>query len=107
MLFTPFLPPFLPPLLTPLLATLLATPHSDSAFASDLEALLGASRVGRRVSLGAYTTFRVGGPADWFVEPRTRDELVRTLGCVRPDADGGLIQTVWRKEMISWLTTMG
>jgi UDP-N-acetylmuramate dehydrogenase len=28
------------------------------------------------VSLRDYTTWRVGGPADWFAEPGTRDELI-------------------------------
>jgi UDP-N-acetylmuramate dehydrogenase len=36
-------------------------------------------RARRDVSLAPLTTFRVGGPADWFVEPRTGDEIVTAL----------------------------
>ena len=31
------------------------------------------------VSLAPFTTFRVGGPADWFVETRGSDEIVAAL----------------------------
>ena len=48
------------------------------AFTRSLEQALG-DRVRRRVSLGPLTTFRVGGPADWLVEPRTGDEIVAVL----------------------------
>ena len=33
--------------------------------------------------MSAHTTFRVGGPADCFVMPRTIDELVKVLDLVR------------------------
>lgn len=50
---------------------------------SDLSAALvaafGDDRVRRAVLLDAYTTFRVGGPADWFLETRGGDEIVRAL----------------------------
>ena len=36
-------------------------------------------RARRQVSLAPLTTFRVGGPADWLVEPRTSDEIVAAL----------------------------
>jgi UDP-N-acetylmuramate dehydrogenase len=36
-------------------------------------------RAQRQVSLTPLTTFRVGGPAEWFVEPRTSDEIVTAL----------------------------
>jgi UDP-N-acetylmuramate dehydrogenase len=39
----------------------------------------GPARVGRQVPLAAYTTFRVGGPADLFFEPRTSDETTTAL----------------------------
>ncbi len=44
-----------------------------------LESRFGSPRVGRRVSLAAFTTFRVGGTADWLVETRNSDELVEAL----------------------------
>ena len=36
-------------------------------------------RARRAVSLAPLTTFRVGGPADWLVEPKTSDEIVSAL----------------------------
>ncbi len=69
----PLTPPTTPP----------TAPAPQWAFASDLEALYGAARVGQHVRLAPYTTFRVGGPADWFVESRTRDELLGTLDIAR------------------------
>ncbi len=44
-----------------------------------LEARLGAGRVGRAVPLRDYTTFHTGGPAEWFVETRSSDEMLATL----------------------------
>jgi UDP-N-acetylmuramate dehydrogenase len=44
-----------------------------------LEKLLGAGRVGANVPLAPLTTFRLGGPADLFVEPHSGEELVRVL----------------------------
>jgi len=39
----------------------------------------GPARVGREVPLAPFTTFRVGGPAELFVEARTSDEIVTAL----------------------------
>jgi UDP-N-acetylmuramate dehydrogenase len=44
-----------------------------------LTAAFGDARVGRAVPLHTYTTFRVGGPAEWLVETRGGDEIVRAL----------------------------
>lgn len=52
-------------------------------FATSLEARLGAGRVRRNVPLRDYTTFRTGGPADYFVEPRTSDEMVAVVQTAR------------------------
>ncbi|PWT86253.1 MAG: UDP-N-acetylenolpyruvoylglucosamine reductase [Blastocatellia bacterium] len=50
---------------------------------TDLEAVLrttfGRDRVRSQVLLAPYTTFRVGGPADLFFEPRTSTEIVTAL----------------------------
>ena len=44
-----------------------------------LTATFGGDRVRRDVPLHAYTTFRVGGPAEWLLETRGGDEIVRAL----------------------------
>ena len=49
---------------------------------SRLEASLGAlfgERVQRQVPLARFTTFRVGGPADWLIETRSSEEIVAAL----------------------------
>ncbi len=48
-----------------------------------LDQTLGAGRVRRAVPLAAMTTFRVGGPAEWFVETRSSDELLAVLAAAR------------------------
>lgn len=44
---------------------------------------LGPARVRRNVALAAYTTFRIGGPADLFYEPATADELAHAVMVAR------------------------
>lgn len=44
---------------------------------------LGADRVERDVPLAAYTTFRIGGPADLFYRARTAEELARAVLAAR------------------------
>ena len=39
----------------------------------------GADRVRSEVPLAPYTTFKVGGPAEWFIETKTSDEIVEAL----------------------------
>lgn len=50
-----------------------------NAFASAMREAFGAARVGEDVPLAPFTTFRVGGPAEWFFEARTSDEIVTAL----------------------------
>jgi UDP-N-acetylmuramate dehydrogenase len=47
-----------------------------SGFHEELVARFGADRVRAEEPLARYTTFKVGGPAEWFFEPRTPDEIV-------------------------------
>ncbi len=47
-------------------------------FAARLVQLFG-DRAARHVPLARFTTFRVGGPADWFAEPATADETIAAL----------------------------
>ncbi len=48
-------------------------------FSEALITTFGAARVQRQVSLAPFTTFNVGGPADWLVETRNEDETVSAL----------------------------
>ncbi len=47
-------------------------------FGDDVTRAFG-SRVQRHVPLAPLTTFRVGGPAEWLVETRSRDEIVTAV----------------------------
>ncbi len=49
------------------------------SFQERLEARLGKGRVAANHPLASLTTFRVGGPAEWFAEPRTRAEMLAAL----------------------------
>ena len=48
-----------------------------------LQAIVGADRVRREAPLAPLTTFRVGGPADWLVEPHTSQQMVDVLVAAR------------------------
>ena len=51
--------------------------HADApAWREGLQALLEPGRVQENVPLAPYTTFRIGGPADLFLEARTPQELM-------------------------------
>ena len=56
----------------------------DSAgFHKEMETRFGSERIGIDVPLAPYTTFKVGGPAEWFFEARTADEIVAALRLAR------------------------
>src|SRR5215203_1775418 len=50
-----------------------------SAFGEEIVARFGAGRVRNEEPLAGYTTFKVGGPAEWFLETRTSEEIVEAL----------------------------
>jgi UDP-N-acetylmuramate dehydrogenase len=50
-----------------------------SDFRTDLQAVGGEDRIATHVVLSAFTTFRVGGRADWLAETRTSGELQQAL----------------------------
>jgi len=51
------------------------------AFQEAMAARFGPGRLRAEEPLARYTTFKVGGPAEWFLEPRTSDEIVDALRC--------------------------
>jgi UDP-N-acetylmuramate dehydrogenase len=52
-------------------------------FRRALEGAFGPGRVGIGVPLAPYTTFRIGGPADYFVEARDEGEILEALRLAR------------------------
>ena len=44
-----------------------------------LIATFGVERVRREVPLAAMTTFKVGGPAEWFIETQSEDEMIAAI----------------------------
>lgn len=48
-----------------------------------LAEIVGDDRVREQAPLAPLTTFKVGGPADWLVEPRRSDEVPRVLAVAR------------------------
>ena len=55
------------------------TPERLESLAGALDAALGPGRVARHRPLASLTTFKVGGPADLFVEPRSSEDVVTAL----------------------------
>ena len=50
-----------------------------SAFEQALRSTFGTGRVGAQVPLAPFTTFKVGGPAEWLVETQNTDEILAAL----------------------------
>lgn len=50
-----------------------------SGFDAAIAAALGADRLRANVLLAPYTTFHVGGPAEWLIETRSSDEILTVL----------------------------
>ena len=58
-------------------------PSIDPAARNILNRALGSDRLQRDVVLAPYTTFKIGGPADFFFEARTADELATAVRIAR------------------------
>lgn len=54
-----------------------------SGVGTALAAVFGERRVQRHLRLAPLTTFRVGGPADWFIETRGAGEMLEALRIAR------------------------
>ncbi len=54
-----------------------------TAFTAQLHALVGEDAVLSDEPLAAHTTFRIGGPAQWLVLPRTEDEVAAVVAACR------------------------
>jgi UDP-N-acetylmuramate dehydrogenase len=52
-------------------------------FRTALEGVFGPGRVGVGVPLAAHTTFRIGGPADFFIEAQNEGEILEALRLAR------------------------
>lgn len=52
----------------------------------ELEKIVGKGNIKEKESLSAHTTFRIGGPADWYVEPETQEQLVRSVQYLRQES---------------------
>jgi UDP-N-acetylmuramate dehydrogenase len=48
-------------------------------FRDEMHSRFGAERIRSDVPLAPFTTFKVGGPADWLLETRSSDEIVDAL----------------------------
>jgi UDP-N-acetylmuramate dehydrogenase len=57
--------------------------RDTAPFEEALASAFGTARVRRDVPLAPFTTFRVGGPADWLIETRSAEEIVSALSLAR------------------------
>lgn len=53
--------------------------RADGRFRDEMVARFGAESFRAGVPLAPFTTFKVGGPADWLLEPRSSDDIVDAL----------------------------
>ena len=56
-------------------------------------------RVRFALSLARYTSFRIGGPAEVFVEPTTLEELRTLLALLHAE---NFLSFCWEGELTSW-----
>ncbi|MDE8701899.1 UDP-N-acetylmuramate dehydrogenase [Adlercreutzia equolifaciens] len=54
-----------------------------ASFTAHLRSLVGDNAVLTEEPLAAHTTFRIGGPAQWLVRPRTEDEVAAVVDACR------------------------
>jgi UDP-N-acetylmuramate dehydrogenase len=52
----------------------------EAAFEAKLCEIVGAGAVAHNAPLAPFTTFRIGGPADWLVQTRSAAQIVAVLG---------------------------
>jgi UDP-N-acetylmuramate dehydrogenase len=65
--------------------------RTGDAFHRELCRTFGEARIRRDAPLARFTTFRVGGPADWLVELRGAEEIRRAVALAR---DAGIAITI-------------
>lgn len=56
---------------------------SDESIREAFRPQFGDDRLRRNVVLAPFTTFKIGGPADWFIEARTAEELAASVAAAR------------------------
>ena len=56
---------------------------ADATFSDSLRTIVGAENLLADEPLAAHTTFRIGGPAQWLVQPRTEDEVAAVCTACR------------------------
>ncbi len=61
----------------------MSVPSIDPAAQKALGHALGPDRLRRDIVLAPYTTFKIGGPADFFVEAHSADELAEAVRIAR------------------------
>ena len=61
----------------------MTTAAVSKSAARELRSRLGVDRVREDVPLAPLTTFRIGGPADYFIAVRNKDELRNAVECAR------------------------
>lgn len=55
----------------------------DATFSDSIRTIVGAENLLADEPLAAHTTFRIGGPAQWLVRPRTEDEAAAVCAACR------------------------
>ena len=55
----------------------------DATFSDSIRTIVGAENLLADEPLAAHTTFRIGGPAQWLVRPRTEDEVAAVCAACR------------------------
>lgn len=52
-------------------------------FENAIEKILTEEQIKRKESLAKHTTFRIGGPAEYFLQPKNEEEIIEILACCK------------------------
>ena len=52
-------------------------------FENAIKKILTEEQIERQESLAKHTTFRIGGPADYFLKPKNEDEIANIIACCK------------------------
>ena len=50
-----------------------------SAVSQELEKIFGATRIRQNEPMSAHTTFKIGGPAEFYIEVSSVDDLIKAV----------------------------
>lgn len=74
----------------------------NKEFLQNLREQIKAGTVTKQEPMNKHTSFAIGGPADVFVQPATREEIRSAVYCAK---EAGIPFLLWVMEVTCWYRT--